>query len=234
MRLSSHRGLGLKADGQQETGKDSNRGSQYHDARSWSFATALSRFDSDMTHTITASRLAVTLLSMLVLAGTGLRGEWFTASAAPQREPAPPVQRQTTFGPVVGSDLSAASGDYAWKGVPFAKPPVGERRWKAPADPDVWTSPRLTQQFGNACSQAGRLYGPGQHNSYDATIGTSLGQTVGAEDCLYLNIWRPATADAQLPVIVWVHGGSNISGYTADPFTTARTWRASPTPSSSP
>ena len=58
---------------------------------------------------------------------------------------------------------------------------------------------------------------PGSHNKYDATIGTSLGQTVGAEDCLYLNIWRPATADTQLPVIVWVHGGSNISGYTADP-----------------
>ena len=102
--------------------------------------------------------------------------------------------------------------------MPFAKPPVGERRWKAPADPDAWTSPRLTQEFGNACSQASRLYGPGQHNKYDATIGTSLGQTVGAEDCLYLNIWRPATADTQLPVIVWVHGGSNISGYTADPI----------------
>ena len=110
------------------------------------------------------------------------------------------------------------SGTYAWKGVPFAKPPVGERRWKAPVDPDAWTSPRLTQQFGNACSQASRLYGPGQHNTYDATIGTSLGQTVGAEDCLYVNIWRPATAAAQLPVVVWVHGGSNISGYTADPI----------------
>jgi len=170
-----------------------------------------------MKNTITALRLAVTLLSTVVLAGTALRGALFTAWAAPQREPAPSVQRQTTFGPVVGSDLSAASGAYAWKGVPYAKPPVGERRWKAPADPDAWTSPRLTQQFGNACSQAGRLYGPGQHNQYDATIGTSLGQTVGAEDCLYLNIWRPATADTQLPVIVWVHGGSNISGYTADP-----------------
>ena len=169
-----------------------------------------------MNHMITASRLAVALLSSLVLAGSGLRGESFTAAAA-QREPASPVRRQTTFGPVVGSDLSAASGTYAWKGVPFAKPPVSERRWKAPVDPDAWTSPRPTQQFGNACSQASRLYGPGQHNQYDATIGTSLGQTVGAEDCLSLNIWRPATADAQLPVIVWVHGGSNISGYTADP-----------------
>ena len=129
-----------------------------------------------------------------------------------------PIQRQTTFGLVVGTDLSAANGTYAWKGVPYAKPPVGELRWKAPADPDPWTSPRLTQQFGHACAQASRLYGPGLNNKYDATIGTSLGKTVGSEDCLYLNIWRPASAAAQLPVIVWVHGGSNISGYTADPM----------------
>jgi carboxylesterase type B len=129
-----------------------------------------------------------------------------------------PIQRQTTFGVVVGTDLSDANGTYVWKGVPYAKPPVGELRWKAPVDPDPWTSPRLTQQFGHACTQASRLYGPGLNNKYDATIGTSLGKTVGSEDCLYLNIWRPATAAAQLPVIVWVHGGSNISGYTADPM----------------
>jgi carboxylesterase type B len=128
------------------------------------------------------------------------------------------TQRQTTFGVVVGTDLSAASGTYVWKGVPYAKPPVGELRWKAPADPDAWSSPRLTQQFGHACAQASRLYGPGQNNKYDATIGTSLGKTVGSEDCLYLNIWRPASAATQLPGIVWVHGGSNISGYTADPM----------------
>ena len=129
-----------------------------------------------------------------------------------------PIQRQTTFGLVVGADLSAANGTYVWKGVPYAKPPVGELRWKAPADPEPWASPRLTQQFGHACAQASRLYGPGLNNKYDVTIGTSLGKTVGSEDCLYLNIWRPASAAAQLPVIVWVHGGSNISGYTADPM----------------
>ena len=129
-----------------------------------------------------------------------------------------PIQRQTTFGLVVGTDLSAANGTYVWKGVPYAKPPVGELRWKAPADPDPWASPRLTQQFGHACAQASRLYGPGLNNKYNTTIGTSLGKTVGSEDCLYLNIWRPASAAAQLPVIVWVHGGSNISGYTADPM----------------
>ncbi|WP_393937031.1 tannase/feruloyl esterase family alpha/beta hydrolase [Piscinibacter sakaiensis] len=134
------------------------------------------------------------------------------------QEAAPQTQRQTAFGAVVGTDLSATSGTYAWKGVPFAKAPVGELRWKAPVDPDAWSTPRFTQQFGPACSQAGRLYGPGLNNRYDASIGSSLGQTVGSEDCLFLNIWRPAGAATQLPVIVWVHGGSNISGYTADPM----------------
>jgi para-nitrobenzyl esterase len=147
------------------------------------------------------------------------------------------VQRQTRFGPIVGSDDSDITGTYAWKGVPFAKAPVGELRWKAPVDPEAWKKPRKTQQFGNACVQYGRIYGPGANNTYDPTIGTTLNTAVGAEDCLYLNIWTPANrrgddsrgdhedgdpghhddANGGLPVIVFVHGGSNVSGYTADP-----------------
>lgn len=127
------------------------------------------------------------------------------------------VERVTRYGKVVGSDDSALNGTYAWKGVPFAKPPVGNLRWKAPVDPEGWKGTRATQQFGNACVQYGRIYGPGANNRHDATIGTTLGQAVGSEDCLYLNIWRPATRHGGLPVIVFVHGGSNVSGYTADP-----------------
>jgi para-nitrobenzyl esterase len=133
-------------------------------------------------------------------------------------EATPPTSRATAFGTVEGSDDSATTGTYSWKGLPFAKPPVGALRWAAPADPDAWTAPRLTKQFGNACVQYGRIYGPGSNNTYDATIGTTLNQAVGSEDCLYLNIWRPATADTGLPVIVFIHGGSNVSGYTADPI----------------
>lgn len=127
------------------------------------------------------------------------------------------VERQTRYGPVVGVDDSAVNGTYAWKGVPFARPPVGALRWRAPAEMERWSEPRLTQAFGNACVQYGRIYGPGAHNRYDATIGTTLNQAVGDEDCLYLNIWRPATGQGGLPVIVFVHGGSDVSGYTADP-----------------
>ena len=129
-----------------------------------------------------------------------------------------PTQRETAYGPVQGIDLSASSGTYAWKGVPFAKPPVGALRWKAPVEPDSWTgSVRQATAFGNACVQYGRIYGPGSNNTYDATIGSTLNQAVGSEDCLYLNIWRPASSDKKLPVIVFIHGGSNVSGYTADP-----------------
>jgi len=128
-----------------------------------------------------------------------------------------PVEQRTRFGTVIGFDDSAATGTYAWKGVPFAKPPIGALRWKAPVDPDAWASPKATQQFGNACAQYGRIYGPGANNRYDLTIATTLNQAVGSEDCLYLNIWRPATRQGGLPVIVFIHGGSDVSGYTADP-----------------
>ncbi len=123
---------------------------------------------------------------------------------------------QTEFGLVVGS-IDKPTKTLSWRGVPYAKPPVGELRWKAPVDPEPWAAPRPTQQFGSACVQYGRIYGPGANNRYDETIGTTLNLAVGSEDCLYLNIWRPATRRGGLPVIVFVHGGSNVSGYTADP-----------------
>jgi para-nitrobenzyl esterase len=128
-----------------------------------------------------------------------------------------PVTRSTQYGVVEGVNNGDTLGTYAWKGIPFAKAPVGSLRWQAPADPDSWSTAREAKQFGNACAQYGRIYGPGSNNRYDETIGTTLNQAVGSEDCLYLNIWRPATEEKNLPVIVFLHGGSNVSGYTADP-----------------
>lgn len=124
--------------------------------------------------------------------------------------------RTISLGEVVGSD--AAVGTWTWKGIPYAQAPVGELRWKAPLDPKPWTTPRAANEFGAACASTGRFDGPGLNNRYDQTLAASLGRTVGSEDCLYLNIWRPATLEPKLPVIVFVHGGSNVSGYTADPM----------------
>lgn len=133
--------------------------------------------------------------------------------------PAPgPEIRQIAQGTVKGRNDAATNGTYAWKGIPFAQPPVGARRWKAPAAPAAWSGTRDATQFGAACLQNGRLYGPGANNRFDATIGTTLNTPVGSEDCLFLNIWRPASGTTGLPVIVFVHGGSNITGYTADPI----------------
>jgi len=125
--------------------------------------------------------------------------------------------RNTHLGPIKGA-VDSATGTYAWKGIPYAKPPVGTLRWQPPQEPDAWSTARTTTAFGNACSQYGRIYGPGANNRYDETIGTTLNQAVGSEDCLYLNVWRPAGVDTNLPVIVFFHGGSNVSGYTADPM----------------
>lgn len=128
-----------------------------------------------------------------------------------------PELRSTAYGEVRGSNDASTNGTYAWKGIPFAKPPIGPLRWRAPVEPDRWTAPLAATQFGSACLQNGRIYGPGANNRYDATIGTTLNTPVGSEDCLTLNIWRPATSDTNLPTIVFVYGGSNISGYSADP-----------------
>ena len=127
-----------------------------------------------------------------------------------------PLQRTTNFGQVLGSSDSAG-GTWSWKGIPFAKPPVGALRWKAPADPTPWTDTRAATQFGKACLQNGRIYGPGSNNTYDSTIATTLNTPVGSEDCLTLNVWRPAGDSSNLPVVFFVYGGSDISGYTADP-----------------
>jgi len=128
-----------------------------------------------------------------------------------------PEVRETRYGAVRGTDDSAVSGTYAWKGVPYAKPPVGALRWQPPAEPSAWAGERSATQFGSACLQMGRIYGPGANNRFDDTIGQTLNTPLGSEDCLTLNIWRPSTTQDNLPVLVFVHGGSAISGYTADP-----------------
>jgi para-nitrobenzyl esterase len=159
---------------------------------------------------LSAVVLSLPLLSAYAENGTENRGSGQGSGAAHN------VLRVTEYGWVEGVHDSSTQ-TLSWKGVPFAKAPVGELRWRAPVDPDKWNKVLATRDFGNACAQYGRIYGPGANNKYDETIGTTLNQAVGSEDCLYLNIWRPANSKTKLPVIVFFHGGSNVSGYTADP-----------------
>ena len=71
------------------------------------------------------------------------------------------MERETTFGVVRGSDDAAASGTWSWKGIPFAAPPVGPLRWRAPADPQRWSGVRAATRLAPACVQTGGCTGRG-------------------------------------------------------------------------
>jgi len=126
------------------------------------------------------------------------------------------ARRTTTLGPIVGS----VSGDtYAWRGIPYVKAPTGARRWRPPVPHRPWTAPLTTQRFGDGCPQPGRFFSPSPNGPrYDLDVREGLGKPVGKEDCLTLNVFRPATTQQDLPVIVFIHGGSNTVGYSADPM----------------
>lgn len=135
-----------------------------------------------------------------------------------------PVLRRTTLGPVLGVDDRRGSATYSWLGIPYAEPPVGPLRWKAPVPHHGWDDVRPARTYGEGCIQPGRFFSPspdGPH--YDLDVRDGLRQPVGQEDCLTLNVFRPATTQRGLPVIVFVHGGSNVVGYSADPMYDGRT-----------
>jgi para-nitrobenzyl esterase len=93
---------------------------------------------------------------------------------------------------VVNGDVAA------FKGIPYAAPPVGELRWRAPKAPAAWTGERSAAAYGPACMQMGRAFG---------------GAGSQSEDCLTLNVWTPAKhAGGKLPVMVWIHGGGFTNG----------------------
>jgi para-nitrobenzyl esterase len=105
----------------------------------------------------------------------------------------------TQYGRLAGAD--AGNDSWVWAGIPYARPPVGKLRWKAPQDPKHWGGVRhSTLNFSPAW----------QPNM--STLWFPQGAPIGSEDCLYLNIFRPKDADTNLPVFVWIHGGGNVFG----------------------
>jgi para-nitrobenzyl esterase len=90
----------------------------------------------------------------------------------------------------------------SFKGVPFAEPPVGELRWRAPQPVKPWSDVRQANVYSADCMQV-------PFPSDAAPLGTKP-----AEDCLYLNVWRPAGTkpDAKLPVMFWIYGGGFVNG----------------------
>jgi para-nitrobenzyl esterase len=98
---------------------------------------------------------------------------------------------RTSSGLVAG--VRAGDG-WAWKGIPYAAPPVGALRWQPPRPPLSWDGVRDASGFGYVCMQSPRSSDP-------------KGTPMGSEDCLTLNVWAPPGATQALPVLVFIHGG---------------------------
>ena len=126
--------------------------------------------------------------------------------------------RVTTAGPVRGRPDT--EGTNAWLGgIRYAAPPVGPLRWRAPQPPHPWSAARAADPFRLPAQIGGYLEGPGRRGEpFGPSLAEAFGEPVGDEDCLTLNLWRPRAATADLPVVVFLHGGANVAGYSADPL----------------
>src|SRR6476620_3331569 len=134
---------------------------------------------------------AVAALSLVSLAQ--VQGQPPAAGRAGGGGPPPPPPPLAQAGDIVATKQGKVQGGMnegvsVFRGVPFAAPPVGELRWRDPKPHAAGTGVRAATSFSPGCSQA--------------------------EDCLYLNVWRPADAKPgdKLPVYVWIHGGAFTAG----------------------
>src|SRR5258708_8146861 len=103
-----------------------------------------------------------------------------------------PAVVRTAGGLVMGT---VSTGVRAFLGIPFAAPPVGSLRWRAPQPAASWSGIRQVTSFGSACAQA-----PG-------VLSANSGQGSTSEDCLFLNVYTPNPVRHDLPVLVVIHGG---------------------------
>lgn len=112
---------------------------------------------------------------------------------------------ETCAGKVEGLERD---GVHVFRGIPFAAPPVGERRWQPPAPREPWTGVRDATHSGAVCAQPPFVL-------EQITGGTPPRQS---EDCLFLNVWTPGLDDARRPVMVWIHGGAFVNGSGSTPW----------------
>lgn len=120
--------------------------------------------------------------------------------------PLHPVDAQTV-GISSGALRGTTEGDVTtFKGISYAAAPTGDNRWRAPQPVRSWGGVRDATRFGADCAQPENPWGP-------------AGAAQRSEDCLFVNLWRPADArpDAKLPVMVWIYGGAFLFGSGADP-----------------
>jgi para-nitrobenzyl esterase len=130
-----------------------------------------------------------------------------TVNTASGSEPVVQIRAGTLRGALVGSAI-------AFRGIPYARPPLGELRWQPPQAPLPWQGVRDAVQPGSACTQRTSGLAP-----FFAPMAQAYGSKFeqapiqSSEDCLYLDVWVPEwPVNRALPVMVWLHGGSNTVG----------------------
>ena len=131
----------------------------------------------------------VRALSLATLLSVGALGAASAADLAGQSG----IVRQTAYGKVSGL-LVNDDQTLLWRGVPYAKAPVGDLRWAAPQKPDAWTDVRDATEHATLCTQIAN------------------GEPAGSEDCLSVDVYRPNSEQADLPVLFFIHGGNNQGG----------------------
>jgi len=109
---------------------------------------------------------------------------------------------------------TSTEGIIAYKGIPFAAPPVGELRWKEPQPVVPWEGVKIADKYGAAAMQV--TWNP---ESFYGREWRASGSVPFNEDCLYLNVWTPAAGKAgkKLPVAMWIHGGGYREGFAFEP-----------------
>ena len=140
------------------------------------------------------------------------------AGIACAQKPAQPVLS------VEGGQIQGVPADVAgvtvFRGIPFAAPPIGDLRWKAPQPVVPWDGVRVCDTFGHPPFQAAHYPG-----GYTTEWGYGA-EAPYSEDCLYLNVWTkaPGKVDAKLPVAVWVFGGGMREGWSSEPEFDGQEW----------
>ena len=124
-----------------------------------------------------------------------------------------PAMAQTPVLTVDGGRIEGVmdeEGVAVYKGIPYAAPPVGDLRWRKPQPVQPWQGVRKCDKWGDASLQGGQQEGSFYWKEFYQDGNPSM-----SEDCLYLNVWTPAAGkqDADLPVMLWIHGGAFQNGF---------------------